>query len=172
MGTFNTRKLLQASPSLIPLMVQRITEQFEADGYEVESEQLSSGGCDVSLRKGGFFKSVLGMKTALKVSLQPQGGNIMFEAGVGIFGQQIIPLAITYFIYWPVAITQIWGLVKQSKLDDKALQVVQDVIIEANAENNFENTTTQSANKKFCTQCGAANSSNAKFCSACGAKLE
>jgi ribosomal protein L40E len=172
MGTFNTRKLLQASPSLIPLMVQRITEQFEADGYEVESEQLSSGGCDVSLRKGGFFKSVLGMKTALKVSLQPQGGNIMFEAGVGIFGQQIIPLAITYFIYWPVAITQIWGLVKQSKLDDKVLQVVQDVIIEANAENNFENTTTQSTNKKFCTQCGAANSSNAKFCSACGAKLE
>ena len=62
MATFNTKKILYASPSLIPTIAERILEQFRAEGYEVNSDQLSNGGYDISLRKGGIFKSVLGMK--------------------------------------------------------------------------------------------------------------
>ena len=169
MGTFNTKKILYGSSSLIPTIAQRIQEEFLNDGYEVVADALSSGGYDISITKGGVFKAVLGMKTALKVTLLPQGNNIHFEAGVGIWGQQAIPTVISMLFFWPVLITQIWGMVEQSKLDDKALKIAQDVI----CMNNHVTSSPLGANSggKFCTSCGASVPEQAKFCPECGAKL-
>ena len=128
MATFSTKKILYASSSLIPTIAGRIREEFQNDGYEVAMDALSSGGYDISITKGGIFKAVLGMKTALKVTLLPQDNNIHFEAGVGIWGQQAIPTVISMLFFWPVLITQIWGMVEQSKLDDKALDIAKDVV--------------------------------------------
>jgi hypothetical protein len=172
MATFNTKKILYASPSLIPAIAERISDQFRAEGYEVNSDQLSNGGYDISLRKGGFFKSVLGMKSALKISLQPRNNEIAFEAGVGIFGQQVIPTAISMFFFWPVLITQIWGMVKQSKLDDQALQIAEEVIYYSNSNNNCSTNNYANTAKRFCTACGVENKAEAKFCNACGTKLD
>lgn len=87
MGTFNTKTILNGNPSLIPAIADRICQEFAADGYEINRENLVSGGVDISVTKGGIFKAVLGMKTALKVTLVPQYNSISFDAGVGIFGQ-------------------------------------------------------------------------------------
>ena len=92
MATFNTKKILLGSASLIPAIATRIQEEFQKDGYEVAMDALSSGGYDISITKGGVFKAVLGMKTALKVTLLPQDGNINFEAGIGIWGHYLISL--------------------------------------------------------------------------------
>ena len=75
-----------------------------------------------------MFKAVLGLKSALKVSLIPKDNAIAFEAGIGIFGQQAIPTIISMLFFWPVLITQIWGIVQQSKLDDKALEIAEEVL--------------------------------------------
>lgn len=169
MATFSTKKVLYGSPSLIPAIANRIQEEFQKEGYEVRMDALSSGGYDISITKGGLFKAVLGMKTALKVTLLPQTDNIHFEAGVGIWGQQAIPTVISMLFFWPVLITQIWGLIEQSKLDDKALEIAQDVIC-MNSHIGFSHTTTNSGHK-FCTNCGTSVSSEAKFCPNCGRPL-
>ena len=169
MATFNTKKILYGSTSLIPTIANRIQEEFQNEGYEVAMDALSSGGYDISITKGGVFKAVLGMKTALKVTLLPQGSNINFEAGVGIWGQQAIPTVISMLFFWPVLITQIWGMVEQSKLDDKALEIAENVIC-LNSGNTIGST--PSANgSKFCTQCGTQNIETAKFCCGCGRPL-
>ena len=77
MGTFSTKKILYGSTSLIPTIANRIQEEFQRDGYEVAMNDLSSGGYDISITKGGLFKAVLGMKTALKVTAD-------LRTGVGI----------------------------------------------------------------------------------------
>ena len=87
MGTFNTKKTIYASPRLIPEMGERIATEFRNEGYEVELCQLMSDGCDISITKGGTFKAIMGMRSALKVNLMPQGDHIIFDASVGIFGQ-------------------------------------------------------------------------------------
>lgn len=168
MATFNTKKILYGSPSLIPTIANCIQEQFQNDGYEVAMDALSSGGYDISITKGGFFKAILGMKTALKITLLPQGGNINFDAGVGIFGKQIIPTLIMWYVAWPVLLTQIWGMVQQSKLDDEALRIAEDVV---NRSNNNDISTTNSLGNKFCTNCGTKNTESAKFCCGCGKPL-
>lgn len=168
MSTFSTKKILYGASSLIPTIAEHIQETFINDGYEVATDALSSGGYDISITKGGLFKAVLGMKTALKVTLLPQGNDVNFEAGIGIWGQQAIPTVISMLFFWPVLITQIWGMVKQSKLDDNALEIANDVIA-MNAAN--KNSQANAGNQKFCTVCGTANPSSAKFCSECGKPL-
>ena len=163
MATFCTKKVLYTSSTLIPTIAKRIKQDFEAEGYNVSMESLSSGGYDISITKGGLFKAVLGMKTALKVTLLPVEGNIQFEAGVGIWGQQAIPTVISMLFFWPVIITQIWGMVTQSKLDDKALEIAHDVV--------YSNGKDGGSDIKFCTSCGAQNGSDANFCSKCGKSL-
>ncbi len=165
MATFSTKKILYGSVSLIPAIAKRIEEDFKNEGYEVAMDALSSGGYDISITKGSIFKAVLGMKTALKITLLPQGNNINFEAGVGIWGQQAIPTVISMLFFWPVLITQIWGMVEQAKLDDKALEIARDVI---DMNNNGGINATPPDSFKYCTNCGAKNLESAKFCCGCG----
>ncbi len=168
MAIFNTKEILQGPASLIPTIAESIREEFVKDGYEVKTDTLSTGCYDISITKGSIFKAVLGMKTALKVTLLSQDNNINFEAGVGIWGLQAIPTAISMLFFWPVLITQIWGIIKQSNLDDKALYIAKQVIA-ANGYNTQNNM--HSEDIKFCTNCGAKNYNSAKFCSECGERL-
>lgn len=166
MGTFNTKTILNGNPSLILAIADRICQEFAADGYEINREDLVSGGVDISVTKGGIFKAVLGMKTALKVTLIPQNDCISFDAGVGIFGQQAIPTVIMLFFAWPVLLTQIWGLIQQADLDDKALAAAQAVIAQS-----YTTTSINIGFTKFCTNCGNQVDVLAKYCSNCGNPL-
>lgn len=173
MGAFNTKTILNGNPALIPAIADRICQVFAADGYEINRDNLMSGGVDISVTKGGVFKAIVGMKTALKITLIPQNNCISFEAGVGIFGQQALPTVISMLFFWPVLLTQIWGLIQQSDLDDKALGAAQAVINE-NAGTTYAGGVTPSPVPgacKFCTNCGAKLSDNARFCSNCGSPL-
>lgn len=185
MGAFSTKTILNGNPLLIPAMADRICQTFATDGYEINRDNLMSGGVDISVTKGGVFKAIVGMKTALKITLIPQNNSISFEAGVGIFGQQALPTVISMLFFWPVLLTQIWGLIQQSDLDDKALAAAQSVIREnGGGVNNGSSygavpppvpgsTTsfTDTVTSKFCTNCGTKVAGNARFCSNCGSPL-
>lgn len=167
MSTFNTKKVLYGSTSLIPTIANSIRNEFLKEDYEVTMESLSSGGYDISITKGGLFKAVVGLKTALKVTLRPANGNISFEAGVGIWGQQAIPTVISMLFFWPVIITQMWGIITQAQLDDKALDIARDVIATCGSGSSLA-LDSSSSTCRFCTSCGAQNPSSAKFCANCG----
>lgn len=169
MATYSKRQLLAASASQIPQIAEAIRKDFEIDGFEVNIDELMSGGRDISVTKGNLFKAVLGMRSALKITLTPQSDGVLFDANVGIFGQQAIPAVITMFFFWPVLITQIWGLVEQSNLDDRALAAAERVLGSSPAAtvSSFAGSGTY----KFCTNCGTKVNGDAKFCPECGTKL-
>lgn len=166
MGAFNTKTTLNGCPSFIPPIADAIEQHFIAGGYQTQKDTLISGGIEIFVTKGGFFKEVLGMRTALKVTLIPGDNTIQFEAGIGIFGQQFVPTVITMLFAWPVLITQIWGLVQQAKLDDQALEIAQNVI-----GDHMNHTSEPAHETRFCTFCGTRLSLTANFCSNCGTKL-
>lgn len=168
MGTFNTHKIINAEPSLIPAMANKITDYFKSQGYEVDVQVSDLGTYDISLTKGGMFKAVLGLKTALKVTLKPEADRVSFDAGIGIFGQQLIPALIMYFVAWPVLLTQLWGMVQQAKLDDTALFLAESVIPSEPTRLGAVNPTDISS---FCPHCGGKHDAGMKFCPYCGAKL-
>lgn len=167
MSTFSKKEVIPASASQIQAMADSINQEFVDDGFEVKTESLIGGGCDISITKGGSFKAVLGMRSALKVTLMPTMNGVLFDAHVGIFGQQALPTVISMFFFWPVLITQIWGLVKQSKLDDRALAAARRVA------GCSTTTTPQPSGEEYiyCTKCGAQLPADSAFCPKCGNKL-
>ena len=169
MATYSKKKLLPTSVSQIPHIAEAIRKDFEIDGFEVNIDSLMSGGRDISVTKGNLFKAVLGMRSALKITLTPQSDGVFFDANVGIYGQQAIPTVISMLFFWPVLITQIWGLVEQAELDDRALAAAERVVGSgtSSAFVNSDNNNTA----KFCTSCGTRISGVAKFCPECGSKL-
>jgi hypothetical protein len=176
MSAFKSYRLFAFVPSDLTPVARDIVEHFKEQDYEVTSQKTITNGYDISLTKGGIFKSVLGLKTALKISIEPSNGMTKAQAGVGIFGQQAIPTAITLFVFWPVILTQIWGLVQNSKLDEEAMGVIETSLKAHSREtvaeaSNSAAPSAASSTRTFCTNCGAALPANAKFCSQCGNKI-
>ncbi|MCH5312166.1 MAG: zinc ribbon domain-containing protein [Prevotella sp.] len=165
METYSKKKLLAAHPSQINAIAEAIQADFIRDGFEVNVDTLMSGGKDISITKGNLFKAVLGMRSALKVTLIPQIDGVLFDANVGIYGQQAIPTIISMFFFWPVLITQIWGLVEQASLDDRALALAEQAVAIGST------TSHQPGSQKFCTSCGVKIDGASRFCPNCGAKL-
>lgn len=125
MGAFTTKKTLYGNASKIPTVAEKIRKAFVAEGYEVRIDNPANGQ-EIYITKGGLFKAALGLRSALKVIMKPsKDGNINFEAGVSILKQQFVPTVITMCFFSPVVIAQIWGMIKQSKLDEKAVAIAE-----------------------------------------------
>lgn len=176
MAVFETQRFINATV-LDPSTVSADVEQhFAPRGYEVNKTRTLAGGLLISLRQGGLFKSVMGLKTALNVEVTPEADGVRIKASVGIFGQQAVPTAITMFVCWPVLIPQIWGMIRQSNLDDEAVAVVEQSVLAhpragGNATGGPARQAAGGASGRFCTACGEAATATAKFCPACGEKI-
>lgn len=162
---FTSSRVFRVSPNRIPDMARSLEVALQLEGYETRSDSLLGGDVIVSLTKGGFFKAIVGMKTALKVELRADGGNVLAKTGVGIWGHQIVPTVIMLLWFWPVLITQIWGLVQQSRLDAHVMEILGKV-----AEKEPESVDLPSEERaRFCSECGKPVTGN--FCANCGAKV-
>lgn len=128
MSAFSVRKKLYGDSKNILSIAEQIRKEFVAEGYEVRIDNPAIGE-EIYITKGGLFKAILGLRSALKITMKPsRDGNIDFYAGVSIVKQQLIPTIITMTIFSPVVIAQIWGMIKQSKLDEKALEIAERVL--------------------------------------------
>jgi hypothetical protein len=128
MGAFSINKTLYRDSKNIPSIAEQIRKEFVADGYEVRIDEPTTGQ-EIYISKGGLFKAALGLRSALKITMKPsRDGNIDFYAGVSIIKQQLIPTIITMTLFSPVVIAQIWGMIKQSKLDEKALEIAEQTL--------------------------------------------
>ena len=163
---FSSSRVFKVSPDRIPDMAQSLEIALRQDGYETRSDTLLGGDVIVSLTKGGLFKAVVGMKTALKVELRADGGNVLAKTSVGIWGHQIVPTVIMLLWFWPVLITQIWGLVQQSRLDAQVMEILGKA---AGKEPESIDVPYVDVSARFCSECG--NPVTGNFCSNCGAKV-
>jgi len=125
MGTFNSSTTVPYVVEDLAHVAQDVMRHFESQDYEVTETPIPAGGVQVSIRRGGTFKAIIGLKTALNIKIEPQANGTKVEAGVGIFGQQAIPTAITLLIFWPVLVAQVWNMSQEAKLDEEALGIAE-----------------------------------------------
>ena len=126
MGTFNSSKTFPYVVEDLAPVAQDVMDHFEQQDYEVTETNIPTGGVQVSIRRGGTFKAIIGLKSALNIKIEPVANGTTVDAGVGIFGQQAIPTAITLLVFWPVIIAQVWNMAQESNLDDEALRVAEE----------------------------------------------
>src|SRR5919112_5101066 len=126
MGTFNSSKTFPYVVEDLAPVAQDVMRHFEGQDFEVSETNIPTGGVQVSIRRGGIFKAIIGLKTALNIRIEPEANGTRVEAGVGIFGQQAIPTAITLLVFWPVIIAQVWNMAQEANLDEEALRVAEE----------------------------------------------
>jgi hypothetical protein len=125
-GTFNSTKTVPYVVDDLGPVAQDLVRYFEGQDFETTETNLPARGVQVSIRKGGTFKAIIGMKTALNIKVEPVQGGTQVDAGVGIFGQQAIPTIITALVFWPVIISQVWNMAQEAKLDEEAIGVAEE----------------------------------------------
>jgi hypothetical protein len=125
-GTINSSKTVPYVVDDLTPVAQELMRYFESQEFETTETLLPTGGVQVSIRRGGTFKAIIGMKTALNIKIEPVANGTTVEAGVGIFGQQAIPTAITLLVFWPVLVAQVWNMAQEAKLDEEALRVTEE----------------------------------------------
>jgi hypothetical protein len=126
MGAFSSSRTVPYHVEDLSPVAQDVMRHFEQQDYEVTETHIPTGGTQVSIRRGGTFKAIIGMRSALNIRLEPEANGTRVEAGVGIFGQQAIPTAITLLVFWPVLIAQVWNMAQEAKLDEEALRVAEE----------------------------------------------
>ncbi len=164
---FASQMKFNVSPSCIPHMAKALENALREEGYDTKCDTLLNGDVVVSLTKGGMFKAVVGMKTALKVELRADCGSVLAKTGVGIWGHQIVPTVIMLLWFWPVLITQIWGLVQQSRLDAHVMDILSRAV--SGGMDAIDVPSEDVSSARFCSECGKPVHGN--FCSNCGAKV-
>ena len=170
MGAFSSAKTIPIVVADLGPVASDLVLHFQRQGYETTSLPTLTGGWDVSITKGGIFKSVIGAKTALKIEITTDGNQTSVRASVGVFGLQAIPSAISLLLFWPLLATQIFGLVRQSHLDDEAIACVEDSL-KTRAAQSSTASALPSRQQRFCVECGTVNEPDATFCAKCGVKL-
>ena len=126
MGTFNSSRTVPYIVEDLAPVAQDVMRHFEQQDFEVTETHIPTGGVQVSIRRGGIFKAVVGLRSALNIRIEPVANGTKVEAGVGIFGQQAIPTAISLLVFWPVVIAQVWNMAQEAKLDEEALGVAEE----------------------------------------------
>ena len=126
MATFSSSRTVPYVVEDLSPVAQDVMRHFEQQGFEVTEAHLPAGGVQVSIRKGGTFKAMVGLRSALNIKIEPKANGTRVQAGVGIFGQQAIPTAITLLVFWPVVVAQVWNMAQEAKLDEEALGVAEE----------------------------------------------
>jgi len=130
MGVFQSQKTVPVHVADLAPVAQAIANHFQAKGFEVQT-QSSDKGWHISISKADTFKVVMGTKTALNVELAPKGDGTDVSAGIGVFGQHSGGLG--GVLAGPLMLTQLWGMVQQSKLDDEAMAVAEKALQDVKA---------------------------------------
>jgi hypothetical protein len=170
LSAFSSTKAIPIVVADLGPVANDLVLHFRQQGYETTVQPTLTGGYDVSLTKGGLFKSVVGTKTALKIAITSGRNQTDVRVSVGIFGLQAIPSAISLFLFWPLLVTQIFGIVHQSHLDEEAISCVEEGL-KARAAQGSTAAAFPSSQQRFCVECGGVNGPGALFCVKCGAKL-
>ena len=160
MSRFDSSKRYEVSFSFIPSAVNAIKTVFEAEGFEFEKKSGTLSKTVIEVTKGDLVRQAIGLKQGLQITFEHDGQYVNVEAKGIVVKNQLIASAITLFVTWPVLIPQIIGLINQSKLDEKAIAVIDSAFASYNTDNG-----------EFCTCCGARVSNGETHCPHCGAAL-
>lgn len=126
MGLFKTSQIYHDVLPYVDRAANDLLNSFKKEGYNVRGQKLANDEWDISINKGNWIEVAVGLSSALKIKLTPTSLHIHAEAGVGVLGQQVIPTLLAYTIFWPIVLAQVWGLIKQSALDEKALTILHE----------------------------------------------
>lgn len=148
---------------------------LDSEGFEFQRLQERNT-LAIQARKGGAWRNVVGMSSALTVKLENKGRNLDVEIGAAKWIDKAGAGIFWTIVFWPVALTSVYGAYDQMKLPSRIFGEIEQYVNVWNARTTMGTTPKailqQSAgipdSMRECPHCQENISSSARFCEHCG----
>jgi len=163
-------------------LTDNLQDWYKSQNFTVQMLDVHGGGIliQTSTSKGGW-RDAVGMSSALNVVLHQNGSTLSVEIGAGKWMDKAAVGAVSLFVLWPLAVTNAWGVWKQSQLPKQTYDFIQKVIdtkVAAQYVPPIQSLQSQpitfsesTGSFKFCPACGNSVGESDRFCSKCGHTL-
>ncbi|WP_103666463.1 zinc ribbon domain-containing protein [Pseudanabaena sp. BC1403] len=161
-------------------LADNLQDWYKSKNFTVQKLTVDGGGVLVQASQGGW-RDVVGISSSLNVVLRQNESTLLVEIGAGKWLDKAAVGAVGVFFLWPLAVTNAWGVWKQSQLPKQTYDFIQkaiDMKVAAQYTPSTQSLLPQlgalndSTNSfKFCPACGNSVGENDRFCSKCGHTL-
>lgn len=186
------RRVYSAPGIDVRSLADAISNWFKARDFETQIMMAPGGGYMIQARQPSGWRSVLGLSSALLVTLIPKGDGLEVTTAAAKWADKVAVGAVGLVIH-PLLITAGYGAWKQSRLPDEIFEMI-SLYLPRSAEQTIPvtgpaagstvqestgpsrdavvNTPASASSSASCPSCGHPASSGASYCSNCGAKLK
>jgi len=111
-------------------VARKISSWLKINDFEAQIVDLPDGRITVQARQPKTWRYILGMSSALNITLDKKGDQLVVETGAGSWAEKFAVGAVGVFILHPLLITMAYGVWKQSQLPEKVFEVTEQYIKE------------------------------------------
>lgn len=123
----------------------------------------------VQIKKGGIWRTVLGLDRALTVHISNTDNVSKISLGQAKWADKAAVEAVGFLVFWPLMIPSSYGLYEQHKLPGQIWKTIDDYLSSHQMHNTLNERIVEAIH---CPHCGVTNASEAQYCSACGSPLK
>lgn len=175
-------------------VARKVSSWLQLNDFEAQIVDLPDGRITVQARQPKSWRYILGMSSALNITISTEGSQLVVEAEAGKWAEKVAVGAVGVFILHPLLITMAYGTWKQMQLPSRIFEVIEQYIKEKQGPARATRIPVQSSGEPtpvmaipetvstptpestvegtVCANCGEAVGEEAKYCDQCGARLK
>jgi hypothetical protein len=111
-------------------VARKISSWLKINDFEAQIVDLPDGRITVQAHQPKSWRYILGMSSALNITLDKKGDQLVVETGAGSWAEKVAVGAVGIFILHPLLITMAYGVWKQSQLPEKVFEITEQYIKE------------------------------------------
>lgn len=107
-----------------------------ANNYIVQ-EFNTSNGLILQVKKGGGFKTILGLATATNITIDQYEYHFTVSFSEGRWADKAVVAGVSIFLLWPLLITSAVGAYNQAELPNKIIEFINGEVNKCYKNNNM-----------------------------------
>jgi hypothetical protein len=111
-------------------VARKVSSWLVLHDFEARIVDLPDGRITVQARQPKSWRYILGMSSALNITISTEGGKLVVETDAGQWAEKVAVGAVGVFILHPLLITMAYGTWKQMQLPEKVFEVIEQHIKE------------------------------------------
>lgn len=114
-------------------LAESLEEWYQSRGFETQVLSTQFRGLIIQARKEGFLRTVVGMSSAITVTLDQKETYLLVEVGGANWADKAGAAAIGLVVFWPTLVSAGFGAFEQSRILKETWDVVHRYIMSYNA---------------------------------------
>jgi hypothetical protein len=115
-------------------VARKVSSWLVLHDFEARIVDLPDGRTTVQARQPKSWRYILGMSSALNITISTEEGKLVVETDAGQWAEKVAVGAVGVFILHPLLITMAYGTWKQMQLPEKVFEVIEQYIRERQGE--------------------------------------